>query len=50
MEKTIEALNYVRLNMLTGNQEEAYVTLVEIIDELTTQAIKKELASATQQN
>jgi len=50
MEQTIEALNYVRICLLSGYQEEAYTTLVDIIDELTTQAIKKELISATKQN
>lgn len=49
MEQTIEALNYVRLTWLTGNQEEAYMTLVEIIDELTAQELKKEPETATKQ-
>jgi len=42
MDKIIEALNVVRLTWLSGNQEEAYATLVDVIDELTTRELKKE--------
>lgn len=43
MEEIIRTLNYSRLSLIAGNQEEAYVSLVDAIDEL----IKKELAPAT---
>lgn len=50
MFQTIESLNYARLCFLSGNQEEGYVTLVEVIDKLTTEQIKKESVTANQLN